>query len=139
MICRKCGELLGDRTKVCPVCGAEQTSSGAKLNPRHIDSADCAHEGRATRQVSPKAKPFKSKRNAKKRRFGWILPVLIVLIELLSESGSDYAWVVGLVVCIAILAAFIALVTGIVRAVRNVVQLHRYRNREIAYDMQKMR
>lgn len=46
MICKKCGELLDDNARVCPVCGARQRgSSGSVLNPTHSESADCAHDG----------------------------------------------------------------------------------------------
>lgn len=50
MNCRKCGELLDERTKFCPVCGAKQTQPEAStetavLNPTHSHEDDCAHEG----------------------------------------------------------------------------------------------
>ena len=47
MICKKCGELLEDGARVCPLCGARQRSAGgSKLNPTHVDYHDCAHEER---------------------------------------------------------------------------------------------
>ena len=45
MICRKCGELLDENAKICPVCGAGQIfDSTTKLNPTHTYAEDCAHE-----------------------------------------------------------------------------------------------
>lgn len=53
MICRKCGELLSDSARVCPVCGAHQrTAGGTKLNPGHTDAEDCAHEERPRKKRS---------------------------------------------------------------------------------------
>jgi len=50
MTCRKCGELLEDYVKFCPVCGTKQAEDEPReeasvLNPVHSPEADCAHEG----------------------------------------------------------------------------------------------
>lgn len=48
MICRKCGELLDDKEKFCPACGAAQETaeySRTVLNPEHSYSENCSHEG----------------------------------------------------------------------------------------------
>ena len=45
MVCRKCGELLDENARVCPVCGTRQMfDSTTKLNPTHTYAEDCAHE-----------------------------------------------------------------------------------------------
>ena len=142
MICRKCGELLKDSARVCPICGARLTgSTGTTLNPVHRDSDDCAHADKPVMRTSArKSKPFKSTRRAKKGKLGWIFPLAVAVFPILAEMSGDYAWVLGLVVVIAIVAAMATLVRGIVRAMRNVIQLHSYQKKERAYhDMQKMR
>ena len=50
MVCKKCGELLDERVKFCPVCGArqeeeEQNEEMTLLNPVHSHEDNCAHEG----------------------------------------------------------------------------------------------
>ena len=142
MICRKCGELLKDSARVCPICGARLTgSTGTTLNPVHRDSDDCAHAGEPVKRTSArKSKPFKSTRRAKKGKLGWILPLAVAVFPILAEMSGDFAWVLGLVVAIAIVAALVAFVRATWRAVRNVIQLHSYQKKERAYyDMQKMR
>jgi len=53
MNCRMCGELLDDKEKFCPVCGAKQKEPEISvettiLNPVHSHEDDCAHEGYVT-------------------------------------------------------------------------------------------
>ena len=84
MVCRKCGELLDEKAKVCPACGANQRAeSGTKLNPIHTDDDDCAHE--------EARKP--RKRQTKGFRFPMILlPILFflgnTLLLSLGEAGQ---------------------------------------------------
>ena len=95
MICRKCGELLGDGTQVCPVCGTRQTgSAGTTINPTHSGSDDCAHE---------------ESHQPRKRRAGsplrllpvLILPLLFFLIPVLTTRlGVDGNNVITIVVAI---------------------------------------
>ena len=51
MICRKCGELIDDNAKFCPVCGAAQTEpqsqNRAVVNPTHTHSENCTADGHA--------------------------------------------------------------------------------------------
>lgn len=75
MICRKCGELLGDNTWVCPVCGARQrTGGGTRLNPGHTDADDCAHDER----------PRKKRPAAHRENLSGLLILIGVLLLILS-------------------------------------------------------
>lgn len=55
---QKCGELIGDHTRVCPACGARQRGSETVINPTHTDFDDCAHENSRN-----KKKPAASREN----------------------------------------------------------------------------
>ena len=51
MICKKCGELIDDSAKFCPVCGASQrdaresAAEASVLNPVHTHQASCTASG----------------------------------------------------------------------------------------------
>ena len=102
MICRKCGELLDEKAKVCPICGAGQMfDSTTKLNPTHSYAEDCAHD----EEHQPR------KRRAK-RRFR-ISPMLLVpifflgmpvLISRLGQSGHN---VITIIVVVGLILSFI--------------------------------
>ena len=53
MICRKCGEIIDDSAKFCPVCGAPQKEAAeaeayaSTLNPVHSHAEDCSAAGHA--------------------------------------------------------------------------------------------
>lgn len=104
MICRKCGELLSDGARVCPVCGARQrTAGGTKLNPGHTDAEDCAHE---------EAHRPRKRRGIDLRWFApLILPLLVILTSVVSAPlGLDSNKVLTGAVEVLFLVSFIGFI-----------------------------
>jgi len=111
MICRKCGELLKDTARVCPVCGATQSADGGTtVNPTHRESADCAHEGHTKRAP---------RKRAKKSRIAVLIPLLLAFATGILEEVETSEWAIGLVVVIFVLAALAALVSVIWQSVKE--------------------
>lgn len=103
MICRKCGEVLDENARVCPVCGAGQMfDSATKLNPTHTYAEDCAHE--------EEHQPRKRRTRAPFRLLPvLILPLLFFLIPVLTTYlGVDGNNVITIVVAVLFIISFIS-------------------------------
>jgi len=113
MTCRKCGELLENHMKFCPVCGAKQTGDefpedDAVLNPVHSHEEDCAHEGHVeggSKNIGF-LEAFKlfflryADFNGRSRRREYWLGCLSVgiLSAFVSATFTDFAWIWSLVI-----------------------------------------
>lgn len=113
MTCRKCGELLEDHIKFCPVCGAKQAqdesyNEPSVLNPVHSHEDDCAHEGTVleSRESVGFVEAFKlfflryADFKGRSRRSEYWLGCLSVGIlgALISSILSDLAWIWSIVI-----------------------------------------
>ncbi len=119
MICRECGELLGDRAKFCPVCGAKQeapeiTVEESILNPSHSHEDDCAHEGyvaggsesvsflEAVRLYFVRYADFKGR--SRRSEYWWATLAIGILGSVISSIVPDLSWIWTLVTLVPSLA-----------------------------------
>ena len=100
MNCKKCGELLKDHMKFCPVCGEKQDTEAftdeTVLNPVHSHEEDCIHEGEVVAAKS----------------VGFVEAVKLYFLRYADFRGrsrrSEYWWaslgiyLLGLVVCLVL-------------------------------------
>ena len=116
MTCKKCGELLEEHMKFCPVCGAKQAEDDPReeatiLNPVHTHADDCTHEGAGSGRVGF-LEAFKlfflryADFRGRSRRSEYWLGCLSVSILGMLVSGilSDLAWIWSLVILVPNLA-----------------------------------
>ena len=114
MYCKKCGELLPDRTKFCTNCGAPQQEDPRRdetvLNPAHTRSEDCVHEGHVV-GASPKIgfvqaiilfftrfKDFKGR--SRRSEYWWAALATGLISALLAEIAPDISWMWSLLIFI---------------------------------------
>ena len=117
MTCKKCGELLEDHMKFCPVCGEKQDAERDEtfvLNPVHTHEEDCSHEGdvAGSRERVGFVEAFKlfflryADFKGRSRRSEYWLGCLSVSLLGLVIGGilDDYAWIWTLAILVPNLA-----------------------------------
>ena len=107
MNCKKCGELLDEHVKFCPVCGAQQVEDVHSeeitvLNPTHSHEDDCAHEGHvsggqsvsfvdAVKLFFIRYTDFKGR--SRRSEYWWVYLFNMIVSTLISIIIADLAWI----------------------------------------------
>lgn len=111
MVCRKCGEVIGDNDRFCGFCGTPQQQERPEtvLNPQHVHYENCAHTEKA-KIGFPEAVVlfFKNYTNFKGRsrrsEYWWAWLFTALVSSVLTAAIPDIAGLWTVITCIPTLS-----------------------------------
>ena len=113
MICRKCGEVIGDNDRFCSLCGAPQwddrPETPSVLNPRHSHYDNCAHtETKTVGFLQAIALFFRNYTNfrgrSRRSEYWWFCLFNIIVSGILTIAAPDVTGLWSVIILIPTLS-----------------------------------